>query len=406
MEDAGALETSESPSKEIDVRAEVGHVTHLKYEGKDIYLVGTAHVSPKSVEEVERVIEEIRPDSVCVELDAQRLRMLEDDTAWRKLDIFQVIRERRVLFLLSSLALGAYQRKMGEKQGVRPGAELHAGVIAAKRIGAELVLADRDVQATLKRTWANLSLLDRAKITSGLVAAPFSVEEIDAATIEDLKDQDTIGEMMHELAREFPRLKEPLIDERDAYLISSIREATGPKIVGVVGAAHVAGMVRRLAEPVDRAALSVIPPRTLLSRVLVWVIPLIVLGAFYLGYRKSGNAGLEEMLTAWILPHAIGSSLLTLVALGHPLSVVTAFFAAPLTSLNPAVSAGMVVGLVEAYLRKPTVEDCEGLPTAIQSLRGIYGNRATRVLLVFVLSTLGSAIGTWISAPLMAALLR
>lgn len=406
MEEARTLDSGADPQVPVEARAEVGHVTRLTYEGKEIYLVGTAHVSPKSVEEVERVIEELRPNSVCVELDEQRLRMLEDDTAWRKLDIFQVIRERRVLFLLSSLALGAYQRKMGEKQGVRPGAELHAGVLAARRIGAKLVLADRDVQATLKRTWANLSLLDRAKIASGLVAAPFSVAEIDDKTIEELKDQDTIGEMMHELAREFPRLKEPLIDERDAYLVSSIREAEGPRIVGVVGAAHVAGMVRRLHETVDRASLSVLPSRTLLSRVLGWVIPAVVLSAFYLGYRKSGNVGLEEMLSAWILPHAIGSSLLTLVALGHPLSVVTAFFAAPLTSLNPAISAGMVVGLVEAYLRKPTVEDCEGLPTAIQSLRGIYENRATRVLLVFVLSTLGSAIGTWISAPLMAALLR
>src|SRR5690606_26793464 len=147
---------------------EVGHVTELRYGDKEIYLIGTAHVSQKSVEEVERVIQEIRPDTVCVELDEQRHRMLVDQDAWKKLDIFQVIRQKRVLFLLSSLALGAYQRKLGEKLGVSPGAELLAGVKAAEEVGAQVVLADRDVQATLKRTWANLSFWDKLQMTTGL----------------------------------------------------------------------------------------------------------------------------------------------------------------------------------------------------------------------------------------------
>ena len=204
--------------------AEVGHVTPLSYDGKEILLVGTAHVSQKSVAEVTRVIREERPDTVCVELDETRYKTLVDKAAWQKLNIFEVIRQKRVLFLLSSLALGAYQRRMGEKLGVLPGAELLAAVQTAEEVGAKVVLVDRDVQATLKRTWANLSFWDKSQMVAGLVSAPFAVEDIDETKIEALKDKDTIGEMMHEVAREMPRVKGPLIDERDEIGRASCRE--------------------------------------------------------------------------------------------------------------------------------------------------------------------------------------
>ncbi|HSC88288.1 MAG TPA: TraB/GumN family protein [Polyangiaceae bacterium] len=385
--------------------AAVGHVTRLVHGDKEIFLIGTAHVSRKSVEEVERVIHELRPDTVCVELDEQRFRMLEDDRSWKKLDIFQVIRQKRVLFLLSSLALSAYQKRLGDKLGVRPGAELLAGVHAARAVGAELVLADRDVQATLKRTWANLSFWDKAQISSGLMAVPFSMDEIDEERIEELKDQDTIGEMMHEVAKQFPRVKEPLIDERDAYLMSSIQEAPGRRIVGVVGAAHVAGMVARLGQPADRLELSKLPPPSKLAAVLGWLIPALVIGSFYFGFRNQSWQGLEQMLFAWILPTGLLSAIFTVAALGHPLTVLTAFIAAPITTLHPALGAGMVTGLLEAYLRKPTVEDCEGIQAAFSSLRGLYQNSATRVLLVFVGSTIGAALGAWIGASWVISLL-
>ncbi|MGC4020343.1 MAG: TraB family protein [Muricomes sp.] len=271
-------------------------MTHVVYEGKDIYLIGTAHVSKKSVEEVERVIEELRPDSVCVELDAQRLRMLEDENSWKKLDIFAVIRQKRVLFLLSTLALSAFQKKMGERDGVRPGSELYAGVLAARRLGAELVLADRDVQATLKRTWANLSFWNKVQITSLLVEAPFRAEEISGEFIESLKDQDTIGEMMKVFADEFPRLKKPFIDERDSFLISAIREAKGKKIVGVVGAAHVAGMKARLHEKVDREELAKLPPPSAVGKIVAWAIPALIVLGFVYGYQKAGASGLTDAM--------------------------------------------------------------------------------------------------------------
>ena len=380
-----------------DLMSDAGNVTKLEYQGKEIFLIGTAHVSNKSVEEVRRVIREEKPDTVCVELDEGRYKMLMDKSAWQNLDVFQVIRQKRVLFLLSSLALSAFQRRMGEKHGAKPGAELLAGVETAKEVNAEVVLADRDVQATLKRTWANLSFLDKLKMSSWLVAAPFAVGEIDEQVIEDLKDKDSLGEMMDQVAEEMPRVKVPMIDERDLYLISKIQNAPGKKIVGVVGAAHVPGMVKRLGETADLEELSRLPSPSKVTAALKWVIPFLMLCAFSFGYYKHQGEGLQQMLWAWVLPNAIMAGLLSIVALAHPLTVLTAFVASPITSLNPTVGAGMVAGLVEAYLRRPTVADCE----AVQKINGVadvYNNRVTRVLMVVVLASIGSSLGAWVGS--------
>jgi pheromone shutdown-related protein TraB len=340
----------------------------------------------------------VRPDTVCVELDAMRYEALTDDSRWRKLDIFTVIKERKVLFLMSSLALQAYQRRLGEKLGVRPGAELLAAVDAAKEIGAEVVLADREIQATLKRTWASLGFVGKIKVLSMLIGGFFAAQKITEEQIEELKDRDNISEMMTEFARVMPKAKVPLIDERDAYLISKIREAPGPRIVAVVGAGHVAGMIANLEAPVDREELSKIPGPSLTGTILKWVIPAIVLGAFYYGYTEHSAGGLEQMLYAWILPNSIVAGIFAIVAGARPLTVVVSIVASPITSLNPTIGAGMVAGVVEAWLRRPTVEDCEQVNEAAMSYRGLYKNRFTRVLVVAVLVTLGSAIGGWIGA--------
>lgn len=374
-------------------------MTRLDLGEREIHIIGTAHISQRSVEEVERVIAELRPDTVCVELDKMRHEALVDDSRWRKLNIFDIIRQKKVLYLLTSLALSAYQRKMGEKLGVKPGAELLAAVRKAEEVGAELVLADRDIQATLKRTWRRLSFWDKARLSAGLVSAPFAAsEEITEERIEELKDRDTISEMLAELAKEMPRIKEPLIDERDSYLMSMVREAPGKKIVAVVGAGHVAGMLARVNETVDRDKLSLIPPPSRTAFVLKLVIPLIVLSAFYYGYREHSTESFLYMLYAWILPNSVMAALLTALAAAKPLTVLVAGLASPITSLNPTIGAGMVSGLLEAWLRKPTVADCERIQEDITSLRGIYKNQFTRVLLVAVASTLGSALGAWIGA--------
>ncbi len=382
------------------------HVTRVVHRGREIIIVGTAHISARSVQEVQEVIERERPDTVCVELDALRYEALLDESRWANMDIFQVIRQKRVLYLLANIALSAYQRKMGARFGVRPGAEFLAAVSAAKVVGAELVLADRDVQATLKRTWASMSLWTKLRIASALVAAPFAVEDLTEEAIEELKDRDTISEMLEAFASEVPGVKEPLIDERDRYLISKVVEAPGAKVVAIVGAGHVKGMLANIGETVDREALEKLPRPSRVTAALKWVIPALVVGAFYFGYRENAGRGLADMLLAWIIPNSVLAGLLSALAGAKLLTVLVATVASPITSLNPTIGAGMVAGLMEAWLRKPTVAECQRVTDDILSLRGIYRNGFTRVLLVAVAATLGSAMGAWVGASWVVLLLR
>ena len=368
----------------------------IELEGRTIYLVGTAHVSSESVNEVRDVIEKVRPDTVCIELCGPRYNALTNESAWQNLDVFKVIKEGKMLFLLANLALGAHQRRLGAEMGVRPGAELLAAAEKAHEQGAELVLADRDINITLRRTWGNLGFWTKMSLLGAVIKSAFSRDEVEAIEIEELKKHANLSEMLAEFAKELPEIKVPLIDERDQYLISKIREAEGKTIVAVVGAAHVPGMKANIETPVDREALEQLPKRKWWVNTLKWVIPAMILGAFVWGYYRHDGGSLEQMLWAWILPNSIAAMLLTAVAGGKPLSIITAFFSSPITSLNPMIGTGMVVGLLEAWLRKPTVKDCEQINEDVQSIRGVYKNKVTRVLLVAVMSGLGSAIGAWI----------
>jgi pheromone shutdown-related protein TraB len=374
------------------------NVTLLERDGRRFYLVGTAHISEKSVREVRDTIEKIRPDTVAVELCETRYQAIMDESRWRKLDIFQVIKQGKVLFVLANLALAAYQRRMGEKLGVKPGAEMLEAVHVAKEVGAELVLADRDIQATLKRTWANLGFFTKVKLLSSFDGKS---EELTEEQIEKLKDRDTLSETMQAFAQEVPQIQKPLIDERDQYLMSAVEDAPGQTVVAVVGAGHVPGMKRYLGQKIDRAALSVIPPPGKLGAVLKWLIPALIIAAFWWGWQKNDGANFTHMLLAWILPTGLLSALGTALVLGKPLSILSAALAAPITTLHPLIGAGMVVGLVEAWLRRPTVEDAMKV-REVNTIRQAFGNAFVRVLLVFVGSSLGAAIGAWVGGFLVA----
>jgi pheromone shutdown-related protein TraB len=395
--DGQAQVTSETPAS--------SNVTVLEHDGRTFYILGTAHVSSASVKEVEDLIAEIQPDVVCVELCPARYKALTSQNAWQNLDIFKVIREGKTLFLLANLAIGAYQRRLGDELGVKPGSELLAAARKAEEVGARVELIDRDIHVTLKRTWANLSFWQKNRLVATIVESLFTREKISAADIEELKQQVNLSEMVSELARELPQLKRPLIDERDQYLMSGAEQAGGQKVVVVVGAAHVPGMRENLGKPVDRAQLEALPPPSRLWRALNWLFPLAVLGALVYGIYDRQGSSAQDLLTAWVLPTSLMCLAFTAAALARPLSLLTAVVASPITTLIPVIGAGMVVGLVEAWLRKPTVEDCERINQDVQSWRGIYGNPVTRVLLVAVASTFGAAIGAWIGLSWLVTLL-
>jgi pheromone shutdown-related protein TraB len=384
-------------------------VTELVHEGTTYYLVGTAHVSQRSVDEVKAVIDRVQPDVVCVELDQARHDALTKDSAFRDLDVFKVVREGRTLYLLAHLALASYQRRIGTSLGVKPGAELLGAVRAARERGIPVELIDRDINITLKRTWKNLGLWKRSMLLSSLLVGwgDDQGEPITEDSLEDLKEPKALSEMLTELGRAIPQVKGPLIDERDRYLASKAVDAGRGKrkVVAVVGAAHVPGMKAHFGEPVDRAELDKIPPPSLLWRAIKWLIPILFLLAIVWNWQRSDATTFTEMMLAWILPTSIGAGALTLLAGGSLLSVAAALLVAPVAAIHPLLGTGMVVGLVEAWRRRPNVADCERLPEDIETLRGFWRNPVTRILLIAVASGLGTAAGFWVGVGWVASLL-
>jgi pheromone shutdown-related protein TraB len=375
------------------------------------HLVGTAHVSQRSVDEVRTVIAEVRPEVVCVELDKTRYDTLTKASAFRDLDVFKVVREGRTLYLLAHLALASYQRRIGASLGVKPGAELLAAVEAANASAIPVELIDRDINITLKRTWRNLGLWKRSLLMSSLIVGWDSddkrAEPITEKTIEDLKEAKALSEMLTELGRVVPQIKAPLIDERDRYMASKLAEAGAGRrsVVAVVGAAHVPGIQACFGMPIDRTALEQIPPPSLLWRVVKWAVPILFLGALIWGWRRSDTTSFMEMMLAWILPTSIGAGACTLVAGGSLLSVASAVVVAPVAAIHPLLGTGMVVGVLEAWSRRPSVADCERLPDDIQSFRGFLRNPVTRILIVAVASGIGTAVGFWVGVGWVASLL-
>jgi pheromone shutdown-related protein TraB len=385
-------------------------VTVLTDGATTFNVIGTAHVSARSVAEVREVIEREKPDVVCVELDKQRFDALTQDTAFRNLDIFKVIREGKSLYLLAHLALTAYQRRMGAALGVKPGAELLAAVEAAKAAGSEVALVDRDIHITLKRTWANIGLWKRSMLMSSLLVGfgdDKNGEPVTTETIEKLKEQRALSEMLTELSKAMPEVKGPLIDERDEFLADGIRRAGAGKrkVVAVVGAAHVPGIKQHWGQPIDRARLEKLPPPSKLWTAMKWLVPALFLVALVWGWRSSNSHSLMEMMLAWIAPTSIGAGVLTLVGGGHLLTILSAVVVAPIAAIHPLLGTAMITGLVEAWLRRPSVADCERLPEDIQSFRGFWRNPVTRILLIAILSGLGTAIGFWVGVGYVASLL-
>ena len=379
-----------------------GTVTVLADGDTTYHIVGTAHVSEKSVEEVREVIHRLRPEVVCVELCQGRYDALTRDTAFRDLDVFKVIREGKTLYLLAHLALSSYQRKMGAALGVKPGAELLAAIEAAREVGARVELVDRDIHVTLKRTWANLGLWKKSQLLASLIAGfddddDEDGEEVTAEKIEALKEQKALSEMLSELARALPQIKEPLIDERDAFLMSKIEE-TGKgarEVVAVVGAAHVPGMKERFQKPADFERIGKPPPPSRFWTVVKWLVPVILIVGLVWGSIYSDKP-LGEVVLTWALPISVCAAALTLLAGGKLLSVATAFVVAPICAIHPLLGTGMITGVTEAWLRRPTVKDCERLPDDVTTLKGFWKNPVTRILLVATAGGLGTMFGMWV----------
>lgn len=372
-------------------------IHRIDLDGKQIILVGTAHISQDSVDTVERIIAEEMPDTVCVELDRQRLQALRDKNRWESLNLIQVIKAGQAPFLLANLALAAFQKRMGLQTGVKPGAELSAAAAAAEARGLRVELIDRDIRTTLLRAWRKTGFWKRMHLVSTLIAGMFETQKLDEAELARLRQSDTLSAMLDEMGTILPSIKTILVDERDLFMAHQIRNAPGPKVVAVVGAAHVPGLLRQLPQEIAQARIdeiSTIPEKKGISKAVPWIIPAVVVALFIAGFFFGDRSRISEAAIAWILANGLLSALGAILAFGHPLTVVTAFVAAPITSLNPTIGAGMVTGLVQAFIAAPTVKDMEQVGDDLAQVRRWWSNRMTRVLLVFFFSSLGSAIGT------------
>ncbi len=379
--------------------------------GREYVLVGTAHVSRESVAEVRRVITEEKPDQVCVELDEGRYTSMVSGSSWKDLNLGKVLREGKGFLLLANLVLASFQRKLGTDLGVKPGEEMLEAVRTADELGIPRSLCDRNIQITLRRAWSSTSLWGKSKMLSAMLSAVFTDEKLDSAEIEKLKEKDVLATMMEELAAYLPTAKQALIDERDRYLATRIHQSSGRRVVAVVGAGHVPGIrahieaLSRQEESTDISALDELPRKSVASKLIPWIIPIVLVGIFALGFLKSGWQMSLELALKWLLANGGLAALGSLAALAHPLTILVAFVGAPIATLNPFIGIGMFTGVAEAFLRKPRVQDFENLQDDVTSLKGFYKNRVTRILLVFFLSSIGGMIGNFVAIPWITALL-
>jgi pheromone shutdown-related protein TraB len=375
-------------------------VNYVNYKDKNLIIIGTAHISKQSAELVEQVITSEKPDVVCVELDEQRFEALSNQKRWESLDLKTIIKEKQLSTLIINILLSSYQKKLGKKLGVNPGLELLKATQVAKENNIPIELGDRDVRITLKRAWRSMSFWQKTKFMTMGLASVFDKEEISEEQLEELKDKDVLTELMTDLGKTMPVLKEVLIDERDSYLAKKIKESNGKKIVAVVGAGHLQGIIKKINadEEITLSSIESIPKASPVAKIIGWGIPTIIIcSIFYIGLSKGFDEAGSNIIF-WILANGIPSAIGAILAYGHPLAILSVFFAAPLTSLTPLIGAGYVAAFVQSYFKPPVVLEVQKVSEDVNKVSMWWKNKLLRILLVFILSGLGSVLGTYVGA--------
>lgn len=375
----------------------------LTLNGRTITLIGTAHISQDSINEVTEAIKTQKPDCVAIELDQKRCDSIKNPDSWRQLDIIKVLKRGEGFLLLANLVLASFQKRMGQNVGVRPGDEMVAAMKVAEELNIPTTMVDRPIQTTLRRAWAKNSLWGKCKLLSAMISSAFTSEKISSEEIEELKNNSEMDSMMKELSDYMPTVKEVLIDERDKYLASHIWESEGSNIIAVLGAGHLPGVqayLEKIAtgqESTDTTEIANIPSKTLGAKIKGWIIPAIIVILIGMGFYFGGRNKGTELVLSWVLWNGALSAIGSIIAAAHPLTILVSFIGAPITSLCPFVGVGFLTGITQAFICKPKVKDIEDLSTDAGSLKGFYKNRVLKVLLVFILSSLGSSIGTFVS---------
>jgi len=372
-------------------------------------LVGTAHISQKSINEVTEAIESFQPDVVAVELCQRRFDSLTKKDQWENTPVTSLLKSNNAYYLLAQTFLSSIQRKLGKDHGVQPGSEMIQAMNQAKQADLSVELVDRDIAVTLKRAWKKMGFVEKFRLLWEFLKSMvgFDEEELDELDIDELLDQDLISTMMEEFGKIAPSVTEVLIHERDQYIAEKINRVRkqGKKVVAVVGAGHMQGIKKHLTNPGFSANINqleeVPTKRFSIVKLIGYLIPVLFVALIAYGFIVGGPEQSLRMFAYWFLINGIFSSLGTLIARGHPFSILTAFVAAPITSLNPAIAAGWVAGYVEAKMRTPLIKDFQQL-SCLEEFSDFWNNRVVRLLLVVALANVGSMIGTVIAFPYIA----
>lgn len=368
------------------------NITRLNYGDKTLILIGTAHVSAESAREVKAVIEAEQPDSVCIELDEGRYGSIKEKNRWQNTDIIKVIRSGKAGMLFANIILSNYQRRLADQMNIETGQEMLQGIASAEEVGAELVLADRNIQTTFTRIWRGSSFWDKIKIMTAVLSSVIDDTEITEEELENLKTEDTLSAALSEMGNSFKSIKRYLVDERDQYLAYKIKTAPGHKVVAVLGAAHVPGIKEEIYKDQDIEKLDEVPQKSKWGKVIGWSIPILLTALVIATFSIDPSAGFEQTVN-WLIWTMALAGLGALMAGGNILSVLTGIVMAPISALSPVLAAGWFSGIVEAHVRRPKVKDFEALSTDLYSVRGFWKNKITKILLVVMLTNLGCAIG-------------
>ena len=377
------------------------NVHRLTLDSREIILIGTAHISRESADLVDRVITEEKPDVVCVELCKARFEAIKQKDKWQEMDIVKVIRENRTALLLSQLLMISLQRKIAERFNINPGEDMLRAISRAAESGAEVVLADREIRVTLLRTWRMMGLWSKMKFLSDMILSLFIGENITEENIEELKQHDVLDLALKSIGEKLPELKTTLIDERDQFLACSIRNSQGRKIVAVVGAGHIPGIIENIGKEIDIDEINTIPPRSFWARFFGWGFSAAILSLFVAGFFYSGGRTSIHMMLSWSVITAICATIGAMMLLAHPFTILASALSAPIATLHPLIATGWVAGLTEATFRKPQVRDFLDLKDDITTVKGFFRNRITRILILVVVVNLTTSIGTFVAIPVM-----
>ncbi len=383
----------------------------ISQDGKNILILGTAHVSQTSVDKVNELLDTMEFDAVAIELDEMRFDAMTNPNKYKEMDLIQIIKNKQTGMIAVNLALSAYQNRLAKQLGVEPGAEMKAAINQAEDKNLTLWKIDRNIRTTMKRAWRGMKFFDKMGLLFSF-GGFFEKEEITAEEIEKLKTGDVLESTFSDFADESQPLYTSLIHERDEYMAARILQETknsdAKNILVVIGAGHLKGMSQSIENKIDAdktvTELDVIPPGAKWTKYIPWIITAVIIIGFTIGFSRSPELG-WDLIKTWVLFNGVLAAVGAAVARAHIITIITAFIAAPITSLNPAVAAGMVAALIETYFRKPKVGDFEALQEDATELKGWFRNPVTRILLVFILTNLGSAIGTWVSGFKIAAAL-